>query len=441
MKKKLLLILAWGFSLLCITFFLYYNNLLPKNAYKTPSNITSKKGLPRKDLPLSPSGNSFTTIKITAVGDILAHDDQLASQYNKNTNTYNFDDNFKYITPYIKTADLSICNLETTLAGVESGGFSGYPAFNSPDELLYAAKNAGFNVISAVNNHCIDKGSYGVIRTTKKIKDSNLTLLGLRSNIEEKRYTIKNVKGIKVALCAYSFETPLKEGNKTINSIPIPKDVVSLLNTFNPGNKDYDLPQIIEQVNLMKRDGAEVIIMVMHWGDEYQRQENEYQKYMAKELINSGVNIILGSHPHVIEKMEYMADSYGKENLVVYSMGNILSNQRYERIGNRFTEDGVIVNVDITKDLMTGKISISNSSFIPTWVNRYPFGNHYGYDIVPLPIALKHKDSFNLNSAEAFTRATNSYNNTLDIMKDSSNIAVSKELSEDNMSTYIRTSQ
>lgn len=374
-------------------------------------------------------------IKITATGDVLAHEEQLESQYNSETKKYDFNNNFVYIAPYIKKADISICNLETTLAGKESNGFSGYPVFNSPDELLSAVKNAGFNVVSAINNHCIDKGSYGFKRTARVITSNNLTLLGMRCSPSEKRYSILNVKGIKVGLMSYCFETQSINGQKTLNSIKIPKDVIELANTFNPNKKDCDLPIIKKEINSMKNDGAEVIILVMHWGDEYKNTPNEYQKYMAKELIDSGVNIILGSHPHVLEPMEYIENSSGKKGLVVYSMGNILSNQRYEKIGNRFTEDGIIVNINLTKNIKNGEISIDDTNYIPTWVNRFNKGKLYSYEILPLTDAIKSKDTFNLNSKETIIRAENSYNNTTSLM-DNSSFKVSQGLNDKEISVF-----
>lgn len=403
--RKIRIILSI-FILTLLGSFILYVQYSKKNS--TVKNTASTNNIAKKNVE----------IQITAVGDVLAHQDQLNSQYDPVTKQYDFNNNFKFVTPYIKKSDLALANLETTLAGTENGGYTGYPTFNSPDALADAIKKAGFNVISASNNHVIDKGSSGVKRTISTINNMNEALLGLRATEQDKRYVIKDVKGVKIGMTAYSFETQPVHGNKTINSIAVPKDVEGLINTFNPEKPDHDVSQMIEQINLMKKDGAQFIIFFMHWGDEYQRQPNSYQKQMAQALADAGVDIIFGSHPHVIEPITYVNSSVSdKKCLVVYSMGNFLSNQRYERTNNKYTEDGIIVNVKVEKNAQTNKISILNTSFIPTWVDRTSKGKYYNYEIVPIPEALKDKAAFNMNDVLTEKKAEDSLANTNSIVQ------------------------
>lgn len=407
--KKFFIILPIFILILLSSCILYRQHIRENYIRNTTSSVdTTAKAIVNKNVE----------IQITAVGDVTAHLDQLNSQYDPVTKQYDFNNNFKFVTPYIKKADLSLANLETTLAGTEEGGYTGYPTFNSPDTLAEAIKNAGFDVISAINNHTIDKGSNGVKRTISTINNMGETLLGLRTTDQDKRYVIKDVKGIKIGMTAYSFETEPVNGNKTINSIVIPKDVEGLMNTFNPQKPDHDISQMIDQINLMKKDGAQFIIFFMHWGDEYQREPNAYQKQVAQSLADAGVDIIFGSHPHVIEPITYINSSVsGKKCLVVYSMGNFLSNQRYERTNNKYTEDGVIVNVKVQKDVQTNKISILNTSCIPTWVDRTPKGKYYNYEIIPIPEALKDKTAFNINDTITEKKVEDSLNNTNTIIQ------------------------
>lgn len=398
------LMIFLGSIILYKQFFLRYTDKKDRTGNNA---VSTKKKTEEKD----------TVIQITAVGDILAHQDQLDSQYNPGTKQYDFNNNFKYVIPYIKKADLALANLETTLGGTEHGGYTGYPVFNSPDALAEAVKNAGFGVISAVNNHTIDKGSNGVKRTISVINNMGETLLGLRVSEQDKRYVIKDVKGIKIGMIAYSFETAPSGEYKTLNSIKVPKDVEGLMNTFNPGKSDHDIPEMLEQIKLMKQDGAEFIIFFMHWGEEYHRQPEAYQMEMAQSLADAGVDIIFGSHPHVIEPITYI-NSYksGKSCLVVYSMGNFISNQRIERTNNLYTEDGIIVNVTVQKDIKNNKISILNTSYIPTWVDRTASGKYYNYEIIPLPEALQDKTAFNISDSASEKKADISLNNTYSII-------------------------
>lgn len=407
MKKYLAAVTA--VLLILLVSALFWGHNIKDSGKKTDKNNTLqiKKEAEEKNI----------IIQITAAGDILAHQDQLNSQYDASTKQYDFNNNFKYVEPYIKKADLAITNLETTLGGTEHGGYTGYPVFNSPDTLAQALRNAGFDVISAVNNHTIDKGSYGVKRTISTINDMGETLLGLRAGEKDKRYVIKDVKGIKVGMIAYSFETAPIEGYKTLNSIKVPKDVECLRNIFNPAKADHDIPEMLEQINLMKKDGAELIIFFMHWGDEYHRQPDAYQKEMAQALADAGADIIFGSHPHVIEPIIRIdSKKSGKSCLVVYSMGNFISNQRIERTNNKYTEDGIIVNVTVKKDVETNRISILSSSYIPTWVDRTEKGKYYNYEIIPLPEALQDKHAFNVDDGISEKKAETSLANTYSII-------------------------
>ncbi|WP_426349803.1 CapA family protein [Alloiococcus sp. CFN-8] len=355
-------------------------------------------------------------IRITAVGDILVHETQLISQYNELTDSYNFTDNFKYVEGYIKDGDLTIANLETTLAGKEKG-YTGFPTFNTPDEILDALKNSGFNLISAANNHIIDKGLSGLKRTAEVVKEKGLDLTGIKANPEEKSYVVKDVKGIKIGISNYVFETQKQGNNRTINSLPLPKEGETLLDTFNYSELNTWYKEVEERISQMKADGAEFIVFLMHWGNEYQREANSNQKEMAQKLCDLGVDVIIGGHPHVIQPMEYLTSSVsGKMSVVFYSLGNFLSNQRRERVDNIYPEDGIIVNVDVIKE-EDGSLSLGEVSYVPTWVYREELGDSkYSYTILPLN-ELKEGNLFNIPEDSELAKAETSYANTVAIFE------------------------
>jgi poly-gamma-glutamate capsule biosynthesis protein CapA/YwtB (metallophosphatase superfamily) len=390
------------------------------------NKVTSNKQVEEKspvttDLPVKENLQldedlDYNEVNIAAVGDILVHEDQLKAQFDESTREYNFYNNFKYIKSHIEGADIALADLETTLAG-EDKKYSGYPLFNSPSSILDAIEDCGFDILSTVNNHSIDMGSVGVINTLSEIEKRNLKATGSRKDISKKPYLIEEVKGIKLGIISYSYETPRKGNSKTLNAIEIPKDVAELLNTFSYEYIKEDLSKIKAQINEMKTEGAEAIIFIIHWGNEFERKPNVHQESIAKELCDYGVDVILGSHPHVIQPIEFItSEKTGKRTLVAYSMGNFISNQQYERTNNRYTEDGVIVNIKLRKDKSTKDIIINEVSYIPTWVHKYNNNNKLVYEVLPLTEALASKEEYNLNETVEVWRAENSEKSTKGLM-------------------------
>ena len=358
----------------------------------------------------------YNEANIVAVGDIIVHEEQLKAQFNESTGEYNFDNNFKYVKSYIKSADMALANLETTLAG-EKQKYTGYPLFNSPSSIVDALKDCGFDILSTVNNHTIDRGSAGVFSTVAEIEKRKLKVVGTRENLDKKPYIIEEVKGIKIGVISYSYETPRKGKNKTLNAIEIPSDVTKLLNTFSYEYIEEDLNKIKLQIDEMKSKGAEAIVFFIHWGNEYERQPNVHQTSIASRLCDYGVDVIVGSHPHVIQPIEFITSKKtGKKSLVVYSMGNFISNQQYERTNNRYTEDGIIVNIQFKKNKTSKDITIGAVSYIPTWVHRYSADSRLVYEVVPLIDALASKEEYNLNEDMAVWRAENSEKSTRALM-------------------------
>lgn len=355
-------------------------------------------------------------VNIVAAGDIIIHEDQLKAQFNEDTGEYNFDNNFKYVKPHIESADIALANLETTLAGEEQK-YTGYPLFNSPSSIVDAIKSCGFDILSTVNNHTIDRGSAGVLSTVAEVQKRNIKVVGTRESLDKDPYILEDVKGIKMGVISYSYETPRKGKNKTLNAIEIPSDIVNLLNTFSYEYIEEDLSKIKVQIDEMKSKGAEAIIFFIHWGNEYDREPNVHQKSIASRLCDYGVDIIIGSHPHVVQPMEFItSEKTGKKSLVVYSMGNFISNQQYERTNNRYTEDGILVNIQLKKNKVSKDVTISGVTYIPTWVHRYSANSRFVYEILPLTEALANKEKFNLNEDIEVWRAENSEKNTKALM-------------------------
>ena len=385
-------------------------------------NYKSSKNQEVKNNLQASKNVEYNEASIVAVGDIIIHEQQLKAQFNEGTGEYNFENNFKYVKSHIKSADMALANLETTLAGKQQK-YTGYPLFNSPSSIVDAIKDCGFDILSTVNNHTIDRGSAGVFSTVAEIQKRNLKAIGTRENLNKKPYIIEDVKGIKIGVISYSDETPRKGKRKTLNAIEIPSDVEDLLNTFSYEHLEEDLSKIKVQIDEMKSQGAEAIIFFVHWGNEYARQPNQHQTRIANTLCDYGVDVIIGSHPHVVQPIEFITSKKtGKRSLVVYSMGNFISNQQYERTNNRYTEDGIIVNIQIKKSKLAKDITISGVSYIPTWVHRYSDNSRFVYEVLPLTDALASKEEYKLNDAIEVWRAENSEKNTRMLMGESNEI-------------------
>ncbi|MFO7154451.1 MAG: CapA family protein [Caldicoprobacter oshimai] len=311
-----------------------------------------------------------TTVVISAVGDIMMHMPQIRAA-EKPGGGYDFKDVFQEIKPYIENADIALANLETTI-GTPEKGYSGYPRFSAPHELLEALRFAGFDVLTTANNHCLDWLEFGVVNTLNKMDEYGIMYTGTARSFEEsERFLIVEKNEIKVGILAYTYGT---NGMEAL--IPAEK-LKYMVNYFN------DFEKVRQDIKGIKAAGAEVIVVCMHWGNEYERMPSEEQKDLAHQLAEAGADIIFGSHPHVIQPIEIknilVEGGMPKKVFVAYSLGNFISNQR-----ERYTDSGVIMNVEIVKDHDSNTVSIGKIGYVPTWVYKYHQDGKAQYRILPV---------------------------------------------------------
>lgn len=290
------------------------------------------------------------TIHMAATGDIMCHLTNVKNAYNTSSKDYDFSNVFKNISQYTQNADITVGNLETTFAG-SSRGYTGYPTFNTPEVLGKNLKDIGFDVICTANNHSMDKGYSGLESTLNFLDEYGLGHFGTaRTAQEQDTILIKDVNGIKIAFLAYTYGT---------NGITVPSDKKYCVNLI-----DKDL--IKEHISLAKKQEVDVICVNMHWGAEYRLTPNSNQEDLADFLFENGVDIILGSHPHVLEPMEKrtitLEDGTMKDGFVIYSLGNFVSGQIYAN-----TKSTVILDIQITKN-SEGKISIDTINYTPVYL-------------------------------------------------------------------------
>lgn len=348
-------------------------------------------------------------IDIVSLGNLIIHQSQINGA--KNENGYDFSPSFQYIKEMVSEADISLGILEGALAGGEP---TGYPIFNSPDEVIDSLRDTGIDVVNYANNHIYDYDDEGLQRTIEITKEKGLDVLGVKSTEEEKSYLVKEVDGVKIGFASYVFETAAVNGYKTINSNPVSINSENLINTFNYNDLESFYNRIASEISAMKAEGVEFIIASMHWGEEYNTYIEATQNEIAKKLNELGVDIILGGHPHVIQPYEIICNESGHSTFVIYSQGNSLSNQSEQEIGVAESEDGIMIKFTLEKK--DGNVSLKEYKIIPTWVYKEEKGDGtYYHKIIPVEEALVNPEEYGINS-DVYARLENSLNRTKSIL-------------------------
>jgi poly-gamma-glutamate synthesis protein (capsule biosynthesis protein) len=317
-------------------------------------------------------------IRIVFVGDVLGHLPVLNASYDSGHDTYNFDVCYQYFKPFINQADISIANLEVPLAGKP---YTGYPQFSSPDELAAGVKNAGFNILITANNHCLDKGKKGMLRTLNALDSMKIPHTGYFRNEAERDsiYPFMIEKNnFRVALLNYTYGT-----NGFIPEEPV---IVNYMDTT----------RIKVDIIAAKKKKADIIIATVHWGTEYERSATAAQKNMAAFLVKQGCQLVVGSHPHVIEPIEIVyPDSLDSAKIVpvVYSLGNFISNQR-----DRYRDGGLAFEITFEK---TDEIRVKDYNYLSIWVLKGVLHHKYNYYLIPTALYHEKPELFSLGTEDS----------------------------------------
>ena len=299
------------------------------------------------------------SLSLIFIGDIMGHIPQVKSAYDPKTSTYSYEDVFSKVAPIIKKADFSVANLEVTLAGKP---YEGYPKFSSPDALAAACKTSGIDVLLTANNHSCDRGKEGIVRTIRVLDSLDIQHTGTFENAADRtehNLLILDKNNIKVGLLNYTYGT---------NGRAIPKPtMVNLIDTVT----------MLSDIEQSKAAALDKLIVMVHWGKEYQSEPTEDQIEIAEFLFKNGVDIIVGSHPHVLQKMEYSppTDQAG-EQLIAYSLGNFVSDQR-----TRKRDGGAMLQLTLTKKHEDTRIA--DYGYHLTWVNKPRINGKRKYEVLP----------------------------------------------------------
>lgn len=290
----------------------------------------------------APSTQISTQLSLLFVGDFMQHVAQIEAAQTDSGYCYN--DCWQYVRDEISQADIAVGNFETTLGGKP---YSGYPSFSAPDEFFTSLVDAGFDIFLTSNNHSLDTGKRGIERTISQMnKVENIAQVGtyIDRADRDKRYPyIFEKNGIKIALLNYTYGT-----NGLTETAP---NIVNRIDTA----------IIAQDIAKAQAASPDAIIACMHWGIEYDQQPNKNQQNLADWLLAHGVDHIIGSHPHVIQPLELRQDSTGKEHLIVYSLGNYISNMKI-----RATDGGMMVRLVLEKDSSITRVADCGYSLVYT---------------------------------------------------------------------------
>lgn len=368
LKKNALIICLFLFLILCLCIFFLSGK---DKAIEVP-----KENIPNVEVKDDEKSPKVYEVKMIMVGDALIHD-ILYNTVRNEDGSYDFKPTIQYIKPIITKYDLKYYNQETILGGAELG-YSSYPQFNSPNEVGDAFLDAGFNLVSLATNHTMDKGERGVLNSVNYWKSKkNVVYSGQWSSWDERNEVhVYDINGISYAFFSYTTWT---------NGLETPNGKEYLNNVYSDEKAANDISKI--------RDLVDVVIVAMHWGTEYSLDVSSSQEYIANYLAGLGVDLIIGSHPHVVEPVEYINNG---KTFVIYSLGNFLSAQYgIDRLTGLMVEVTIkkVVDVDgtITVSIESPKAELTytqtndytkyrvypysklNSTILPDYMNYYEY--------------------------------------------------------------------
>ncbi|MEO8698238.1 MAG: CapA family protein, partial [Acidimicrobiales bacterium] len=313
-------------------------------------------------------------------GDTLVHGavyQQAQTNGTKTGKAYDFRPMFAKVRPIISSADVAICHQETPLSA-DDKQLSGFPTFSTPHEIADALFDAGYDGCSTASNHSFDRNAQGITDTTNVFDQVGLKQSGMARTPEENaKATMYSSNGVTIAHLAYAYG---------LNGYVMPADKTWLVRLINkdkdsPVDQPYNAQFILADAQAARAAGADVVVVSLHWGAEYQSKPTPSQVTLANTLLASpDIDVIVGAHVHVIQPIDKVGEKY-----VLFGVGNFLSNQSPQADPTlpAASQDGVIVDVTFTETGATGAFKTTKVGYTPTWVDRS------GYVITPVAAALK----------------------------------------------------
>ena len=313
--------------------------------------------------------STLSYVRLLFAGDAMQHSVQYKWAWNNNRRCYDYEPNFRYLRPYLATADINIVNFETTLSGKP---YSGYPKFRTPDAFFEEMVDAGFQIFALANNHILDGDKQGMKRTIEKLSSYPHMGAYLDTAKRSEQYPlILHIDGMKIALFNATYGT-----NQLTPTWP------TCVNYIETEQIEMDLAKSMKDTTIDLR------IMYIHWGTEYQLKHNAYQGGLGQWIADLGIDLIIGGHPHVVQDYEVLTAADGRRVPVMYSLGNLISNQRWEN-----SNGGIITTVDIDRNTK----KVVNIDYVPVYVHKGMLrGERHNYYCIPTIDYLNGKLPFTL---------------------------------------------
>ena len=318
------------------------------------------------------------TLTLMFIGDVMSHGPQVDAARLPD-GTYDYAPCYRFLAPYIASADLCIANMEVPLAGAP---YTGYPQFSCPDNMMSQLFDAGVDVFLTANNHTCDKGAKGIRRTIQVMDSLGIPHTGTwldSTDYRQRNPLIIDKNGFRIAVLNYTYGT---------NGIPAPNPfMVNMLDSVN----------IFNDIATARVTDADYIIVMPHWGIEYERHQNKAQAGYARYMYECGANMVIGGHPHVVQPitLENRDEQGVAQRVTAYSLGNFVSNQR-----KRYTDGGIIVKCTIVRDT-TGTIRVTDYEYLPYWVYKGVCQGKYQYHILPAKHAVENCAQYNVHGADS----------------------------------------
>lgn len=356
----------------------------------------STDATPGADPVVSSTQELLSRVSFVAVGDNLIHDTVYEQAAARSSGGYDFSYAYENVASRIKEPDIAILNQETIISTEHN--VSSYPMFNSPVEVGEEMLKIGFDVFNIATNHSLDCGEKGLISAINFWKSKNVITTGAYLNeAERSQIAMNEVNGVKIAYLGFTEST---------NGLSLPDDTEVVL------VRATDETLLQEKI-MRAKQAADVVVVNAHWGNEYTHEPTQEQRDLAQKLASWGADVIIGTHPHVIQPVEYIENTDGRRTLVAYSLGNFISAQNR---GPRML--GGMLNFDIVKNNNTGKIEIENVTFSGVVT-------HYGYGSSNIRIYMLDDYTEELASKHGVKSKTASF--SLQYLKDIMNEVIDKQ--------------
>lgn len=339
----------------------------------------------------SPTPQPVTDITVSAVGNIIMDKSELTDAKDSTTGDYDFTSLFAEIKDQLAGSSLTVGTLESTVAGKDAGFTTGTSKYNTPESILTTLKDLGFKALSTAHTHIFDKGFTGVTATMDNIVAAGMTPVGTYKSKEDYHAdpTMLNLSGVNVAILAYAGP------GKNESSLTSAQDNFVI--------KHITLTTIKDDVTAARTKGAQIVIVMMSWGNETDKTPSTAIQDQAKKIIGYGANLIIGSNPNYVQRIEKIsttaADNTPASGIVAYSLGNFISSQRTSG-----KDCGIILNVTFEHDPATSTVTVKDVTYIPTYVY---VNSKSEYSILPAGKYLDTPDLLDALNSSAKSRVKN----------------------------------